>query len=247
VIEGTDRGEPPGCVIVEPVQGRGGIRVPPSGFLSALAQRARDARVALVFDEIFTGLGRAGAHFAFEDEGVVPDLLCLGKPLGGGLPLSACVGPREVMDAWPPTRGEALHTSTFLGHPLACAASLAFLDVLGEEGLAARSRTEGERLQARLRASLGDLPHVGEVRGRGLFVGIELVRPAAPESGRRPEPWEGGGARLATEALQRGLLILPAGDRGEVVEITPPLNITREQLDFAAGTLEELIARLSPE
>jgi 4-aminobutyrate aminotransferase-like enzyme len=148
------------------------------------------------------------------------------------------------MNAWPPSKGEALHTSTFLGHPLACAASLAFLDVLEDEGLVARSRAEGERLLVRLRESLGDLPHVGAVRGRGLFIGIELVRPPEPGSDRKPDPWEGGGARLAKEALRRGLLVLPAGDRGEVVEITPPLTISRTQLDWAAATLEELVARM---
>jgi 4-aminobutyrate aminotransferase-like enzyme len=244
LIEGADRGEPPGCVIVEPIQGRGGIRLAPPGFLTALADRAREARVALIVDEVFTGFGRTGSLFAFQEEGIVPDILCLGKSLGGGLPLSACLGPREVMNAWPPSKGEALHTSTFLGHPLACAASLAFLDVLEDEGLVARSRAEGERLLVRLRESLGDLPHVGAVRGRGLFIGIELVRPPEPGSDRKPDPWEGGGARLAKEALRRGLLVLPAGDRGEVVEITPPLTISRTQLDWAAATLEELVARM---
>jgi len=244
VIEGTDRGEPPGCVVVEPIQGRGGVRIPPPGFLASLAARAREAKVALIVDEVFTGFGRTGSLFAIQEEGVVPDLLCLGKALGGGLPLSACVGPREVMDGWPLSKGEALHTSTFLGHPLACAASLTFLDILEEEGLVERARVEGERILARLQSSLGDLPHVGAVRGRGLCLGIELVRPQEQDSDRRPEPWEGGGIQLAKEALRRGLLVLPAGERGEVVEIVPPLNIARDQLDWAVATLEELVARL---
>jgi 4-aminobutyrate aminotransferase-like enzyme len=110
-----------------------------------------------------------------------------------------------------------------------------------------RAASEGVRLLHRLKESLGDLPHVGAVRGRGLFLGIELVRPGDPDSIRRPEPWIGGAATLAKEALRRGLIVLPAGDQGEVIEITPPLNITSDQLEFAASTLEELVARMSSE
>ena len=117
-------GEGIGAVIVEPIQGRAGVRVPPMGFLRDLASLVREAGALLIFDEIFTGLGRTGSLFACLQEDMLPDLLCLGKGLGGGLPLSACVGPRDVMEAWPPSGGEAIHTSTFLGHPLACAAGV---------------------------------------------------------------------------------------------------------------------------
>ncbi len=252
LAELEERGTPPGAILVEPIQGRAGVRVPPRGFLGEVARRARDAEALLVFDEIFTGFGRTGSIFAFEEEGVVPDLLCLGKAMGGGLPLSACVGPREVMDAWPPSAGEALHTSTFLGHPLACASASAFLDVMEEEALPERARLEGDRFRSRLRDELEACPWVGEVRGRGLFLGVELIHTGADAEGEgrdeasspRPRPWAGAGAHLATRLLRRGLLVLPAGDRGEVVELTPPLTIERRQLDWAGSVLVEEIHQL---
>ncbi len=219
---------PVGAVIVEPIQARGGVRVPPPGFMPAVAGLAREAGALLVFDEIFTGFGRTGALFAFQHEGVVPDLLCAGKALGGGLPISVCMGSREVMDAWPPSTGEALHTSTFLGHPLACAAGLAVLDVLQEEALVERSRRLGGRLLQHLRTAAGSTDQVRAVRGRGLLLGIETDRP-------------GGGAAVATAALGRGVITLPAGDDGEVVELSPPLVITENQLDCGVEVVLRLL------
>ena len=226
------RREPTGAVIVEPIQGRAGVRVPPPGFLAGVAERAREAGAFLVFDEIFTGFGRTGSPFAWQDEGAVPDLLCLGKALGGGFPLSCCLGSAETMDCWPRSGGEALHTSTFLGHPLSCAASLAFLDVFDEEELAVRSRTEGERFRGLLAGALRDNPAVRQVRGRGLFLGIELSDRPGTRSGPGPA------VRLAHSLLGDGSLALPAGERGEVLSITPPLTIARSQIDGAVETLE---------
>lgn len=234
--EGAPNGDPVGAVIVEAVQGRAGVRIFPEGFLAELAGVARDAGALLVLDEVFTGFGRTGRLFAFEHEGVVPDLLCVGKALGGGLPVSACMGRTSVMDAWPPSEGEALHTSTFLGHPLGAAAALAFLDLLEAEALVERSRKLGEALLDRLGNELSGLTAVREVRGRGLFVGIELADPAT--GGVVP----GSGARAATAALARGLLVLPAGEAGQVVELAPPTVLTEEQLDWAVGTLGTVLA-----
>lgn len=230
--EGGREPAPVGAVLLEPLQGRGGVRVPPPGFLARVGGLARRYGALLIFDEIFTGLGRTGRLFAFEHEGVVPDLLCLGKALGGGFPLSACLGPRDVMDAWPESTGEALHTSTFLGHPVACAASLAVLEELSGRGLVARSAAEGDRLRQALSDGLAGRPL--EVRGRGLFLGLELSEPAGSAKGI------GFGVRMARKALDHGLLALPAGDGGEVLQLAPPLVITREQLDHAARTLAEL-------
>ena len=229
-------GKRTGAVIVEPVQGRAGVRIPPPGFLAGVAERARKAGAVLVFDEIFTGFGRTGSPFGWQDEGVVPDLICLGKPLGGGFPLSCCLGSAEVMDCWPRSGGEALHTSTFLGHPLSCAASLAFLDVFDEEELAARSRTEGERFRKLLADALGGHPGVRQVRGRGLFLGVELSVGPGIRSGPGPA------VRLAHSLLADGYLTLPAGERGEVLSITPPLMIARSQVDAAVETLERRLA-----
>lgn len=223
-----ERGDPVGCVIVEPIQGRGGVRIPPPGWLAELAQRTRAAGAVFVLDEVFTGFGRTGSLFAFEQEGVVPDLLCVGKALGGGLPMSACLGPEEVMAAWPLSKGEAIHTSTFLGHPLACASSLAFLDVLAEEDLVVRSAFEGRWLLNAVGDALHGRTGIREVRGRGCFVGIEFAEP-------------GAGERFATRALQRGLILLPSSEFGEVVELAPPFVTTREQLEWSVEALGELV------
>jgi 4-aminobutyrate aminotransferase-like enzyme len=230
-----DGGDEVGAVIIEPIQGRGGVRIPPPGFLEALADVTWNAKALLIFDEIFTGLGRTGALFAFLHEGVVPDLICLGKGLGGGLPLSACVGPDRIMNAWPPSRGEAIHTSTFLGNPLSCAAGLAFLEEVVKGDLVARSRTLGERLLSGLQEVTAEIPQVAEVRGRGLLVGVDL---RDPETGTA---LKGAGARIATQALREGILILAAGPKGNVLELSPPLVITEDQLDWAISRLGKLI------
>lgn len=233
------RGTEVGAVIVEPVQGRGGVRVPPTGFLPALATMCRSHGALLVVDEIFTGVGRTGTFLALDHEGVAPDLVCLGKALGGGLPLSACMGPREVMDAWPPSSGEALHTSTFLGHPLACAAGLALLEVLEEEGLPGRAARVGAEFLRGLDEALEDVEGC-RVRGRGLLLGVELPRGPAPEPDG-PVDGRGIGPQVAAEALRRGLIVLPAGDRGEVVQLSPPLTISDEQVEHAVGALAEVV------
>src|SRR5215468_4321109 len=198
-----------GAVLVEPIQGRGGERVPPRGFLRALRELCDAEGWLLVIDEVYTGFGRTGRWFACEDEGVVPDLLCVGKGLAGGMALSACVGRAEVMDRWPASQGESLHTQTFLGHPPACAAALASLAVLEEEKLPERAAEVGARALARLRRTLADEPGIRDVRGRGLLLGIECDTP-------------GRAARACAGALARGILVVASGDDGRVVSITPP-------------------------
>ena len=220
-------GDPIGALIVEPVQGRGGVRIPPPGFLAAAARIARAHGALFILDEVFTGFGRLGTLFGFESEGVVPDLICVGKALGGGLPISACLGPEEVMEAWPLSKGEAIHTSTFLGHPLACASALAFLDLLEEEDLVTRSREEGLRLLDSVSEALAGRAGILEVRGRGMFVGIEFAE-------------RGGGERVAMRALQEGVILLPSAEFGEVVEIAPPFVTTPEQLDRAVEILRKI-------
>lgn len=231
---GTDGGHRIGAVLVEPIQGRAGVRIPPPGFLEEVGRLAREAESLLIFDEIFTGLGRTGRMFGFLHENVVPDLLCVGKGLGGGLPLSACVGPEDIMSAWPLSTGEALHTSTFLGNPLACAAGVAFLRELEEGGLVERSNVLGRSFRMELRRALKELPSVKKVRGRGLFLGIEFHDPATRE------PMVGAGARIAEKALGEGILVLPAGPQGEVVELTPPLVLTESQMDWVVPVLAAL-------
>ncbi|MFN7942322.1 MAG: aminotransferase class III-fold pyridoxal phosphate-dependent enzyme [Thermoanaerobaculia bacterium] len=214
----------PGAVLVEPIVGREGTILPPDGWLAELARWARRRGALLIADEIFTGFARTGRRFAVDHDGVRPDLVCCGKALGGGLPIAALVGRRELLARWA-TSGEALHTATFVAHPLACAAALASLAVLEGEDLAGRARrleTEvGERL-----APLAARGAVRAVRGRGLLWGIELVDRAAARA-------------LVARCLARGVLVLSGGPRGDVVQIAPPLVIDARQL---AEALEIVVA-----
>lgn len=224
--------QPIGAVLVEPIQGRGGERIPPDGFLVGLRALCDREGWLLIADEVYTGLGRTGRTWAVDHEGVVPDLLCLGKGLAGGMPVSACLGRAAVMDAWPVSTGESLHTQTFLGHPPGCAAALAALAVLEEEKLAARAAGLGARalahLRARLTAALAS-GRVREVRGRGLLLGIEC------DGGARA-------LRSCNEALRRGVIVVPSGDAGEVVSVTPPLTIEEDLLLGALDLLVEVLA-----
>lgn len=215
-----------GAVLVEPIQGRGGVRVPPPGWLADLRRLCDETGAVLIFDEIYTGFGRTGSWFAFQHEGVRPDLLCLGKGLGGGFPISACIGTAEVMDAWGASRGEALHTQTFLGNPLGCAMALASLDALHDmlPGVEPLGQWLTEQLQAR------GLP----VRGRGLLLGVQL--PTGPDA-----------LALSRSLMQRGYIVLPAGEarpgddprQAVVLGLTPPLCTTREQLQGFLSALDE--------
>jgi 4-aminobutyrate aminotransferase-like enzyme len=207
-----------GCVLVEPILGREGVVLPPPGWLAELADVSRRHGVLLAVDEIFTGFGKTGALFVSDDEDIAPDLLCCGKALGGGLPIAAVVGRRELFAAWD-RGGEALHTATFLAHPLACAAALATLDVLRDERLLARARRLGKRIAARL-AEIGGL----RWRGRGCLWGVELEDAASA-------------ARAARRCRERGLLVLAGGERGAVLQLVPPLVIAERQLDWALDVL----------
>lgn len=213
-----------GALVIEPVQGRGGCIVPPKGYLPGLRELCSDLGILLIFDEIYTGFGRTGTMFACEDEGVVPDILCIGKAMANGFPISATVARTQIMDAWPVSPGEALHTSTYLGNPMACAAALANIGEIEKQRLPARANDLGRRLQPRfdaLRAS----GKVRAVRGRGLMWGLELPDAAQAES-------------AVKSALSRGLILLQAGPEGNVLSITPPLVISDAQLFRAVEILE---------
>jgi 4-aminobutyrate aminotransferase-like enzyme len=252
--QGAPNGDPIGAVLVEPVQGRAGARLPPAGFMAGLSGLAREAGVLVIADEILTGMGRCGAVLASERVGLEPDLVCVGKALGGGLPISACIGAAEVMDAWPPSDGEALHTSTFLGHPLACAAALAALDTLGSEGVLERAESTGRRLLDGLSGRLSTVPGVADVRGLGLLLGIELGEGRGPGTGMdhgksslsaTARSANGAGARLALGALGRGVIVLPAGDVGQVVELTPAVTLTDEQVDYSVDAIAAVVEGLT--
>jgi 4-aminobutyrate aminotransferase-like enzyme len=216
-----------GCVLVEPIVGREGVLLPPDGWLAEVAAAARRSGALFVADEIFTAFGRTGALFASTGESVEPDLLCCGKALGGGMPIAAVLGRRELMEAWP-DKGEALHTATFHAHPLACAAAASALDVICQEDLVGRAARLESLILSRLNAESGSFAGVHEIRGRGLLWGIEMESSAAAQ-------------RVVTSARQHGLLLLAGGPQGNVLQIVPPLVVARPQLDLALDLLVELL------
>jgi 4-aminobutyrate aminotransferase-like enzyme len=226
-----------GAILVEPVQGRGGINIPPPEFLPLLRQLADEHGALLICDEIYTGFGRTGKWFACEHSDVIPDLICLGKALTGGFPLSACVGRAAVMDAaWPASNGEAIHTSTFLGHPVGCAMALAEIAEIRRLKLCARSAELGEFLLSKL----AKIPnHKSKIRctarGLGLMVGLELNLP----DGR---PATALAFAVVKTLLRRGYIIMPEGEHGNVISFTPPLTITRAQLADAVGALKNVLS-----
>jgi acetylornithine/succinyldiaminopimelate/putrescine aminotransferase len=180
--------------------------------------------VLLVLDEIFTGFGRTGTLFACLRERVRPDILCLGKALGGGFPISATVVTRTVADAWSPSQGEALHTSTYLGNPMGCAAALANLNEIECGGLVERARTADAHLAERL-ARFRELEAVVDVRGRGMLWGIEF------REGRTANA-------CVLRSLQTGVIVVQSGQRGETLTLAPPLVIEPAQLARALDLLE---------
>jgi 4-aminobutyrate aminotransferase-like enzyme len=222
------RGGELGAVLVEPVVGREGVRLPPAGWLARLAGRARRAGALLIADEIFTGFGRTGRLFAVEHEGVRPDLLCCGKALAGGLPIGAVVGRAPLFEALR-TGGEALHTGTFLAHPLACAAALATLEVLESERLIERAAALGERLAGALAPPVRAAG--AALAGRGALWGIDLGAPARA-------------AACLAELAARGVLALGGGAHGGVVELAPPLGLAGAPLESALGALEAALGAL---
>lgn len=213
-----------GVVLVEPVIGRGGCIVPPTSFLPSLRTLC-DARGALLaVDEIWTGLGRSGAWLASVAAGVTPDLVCLGKGLGGGLPVSACVGRASVMEAWGAHGGATLHTATHFGAPLGCAAALATLDTIARDALPDRARDVGARWMDRLRQATRGRGVI-EVRGTGLMVGVQV---------------EGGAARtlaVTRKLLALGWIVLTGGATGDALTLTPPLDIDEALLGAFCGAL----------
>lgn len=230
-LENTLREEAIGAIIYEPVQGRGGVHALPEGWQGKMLEIARAAGVLTIADEIWTGLGRAGEWLLSSetDRALVPELVCLGKGLGGGLPISALIGERSVMQHWSSAR-EVVHTSTFAGAPLACATAVATLDVIRRFELPARSRELGQTYLSALQTALADLPV--EVRGAGLMLGIDL--------GERP----GAASAVMSELLNEGWVVSTGGTSRDVVVLTPPLVIEEELLLSSVSPIRAVIQKV---
>ncbi len=220
-----------GAVVVEPIQARGGINVPPPDFLPLLRALCDQHGALLVLDEIYTGFGRTGKWFACEESGVTPDLICLGKALTGGFPLSACVGRADIMDAaWPASTGEAIHTSTFQGNPVGCAMALTQIEEIRSRRLPERAAKSGRFLLNYLRAEIFRPGLRVEVRGRGLMAGLEI------------QNCPGLAMQTIKDMLRRGYILLPEGALGNVISFTPPLTISRRELAAAVFALKESLS-----
>ena len=212
-----------GAILVEPIQARGGINFPPPEFLPLLRKLCDEFGALLILDEIYTGFGRTGKWFACEHTKTVPDVICLGKALTGGFPLSACVGRAEVIDeAWPPSSGEAIHTSTFLGHPVGCAMALAQINEIKKLKLVEQSAARGKFFLAEL-SKVQSLKFKVEIRGLGLMVGLELKN-------QNGTPATKASLQIIKAMLHRGFILLPEGEHANVISFTPPLTISERDL-----------------
>jgi 4-aminobutyrate aminotransferase-like enzyme len=224
-----------GAILVEPVQARGGINVPPLTFLPVLRRLCDEYHTLLIVDEIYTGFGRTGKWFACEHSRTVPDVICLGKALTGGFPLSACIGRSDLMDtAWPVSGGEAIHTSTFLGHPVGCAMALAQIEEIRRQKLVERSARLGNHLLRALQTGISNPQFNLSFRGLGLMAGVEICL-----HGRVPATI--AALRVIKEMLHAGFILLPEGSHANVISFTPPLTITKNQLAAAVKALQKIL------
>ena len=213
-----------GAVIVEPILGRGGCIVPPHGFLEELRALCTQYGALLICDEVWTGCGRAGSMAISLSRSLLPDIVCLGKALGGGFPISACIGRESAMQGWARLGGSAVHTATHFGLPLGCTVALTALDLLSEDDLFARSETVGTWFMLELREALVGLG-VKRIDGRGMMIGVEL---------------DGGAARalaVSRRVLSNGWIVLTGGVDGATITLTPALTINQDLLESFVATL----------
>ncbi|MCX8067233.1 MAG: aspartate aminotransferase family protein [Anaerolineae bacterium] len=217
--------------LLEPIQGEGGYVIPPREWLVALREIADRHSILLIFDEVQTGFGRTGQWFAAQVFGVEPDILCIAKGIANGFPLGAVAARRELMGRW----GPASHGTTYGGNPISCAAALAVLEVIREENLLERARVLGAYALERLEMLRAEASIVGDVRGVGLMLAVEFVRPGTKDP--NPEAVR----CVLREALQRGLLLYPCGHWSQTIRLIPPLVITQGQLEEALAIFREAV------
>ena len=233
---------PVGAILIEPIQGRGGIISAGPDFLKQLRTFCDEQKIVLIADEVFSGFGRTGSMFAIDKSGVVPDILCLGKGMANGFPISACIGTTRVMYSWGASTGDAIHTSTFLGNPLGCAVALATIKEIEERKLADRAKNLGDFFRKELWKLKEKYPLVADVRGSGLMIGIELSQSSygskkivsATEKART----------FISEALRHGVILLPSGQAHHVISITPPLIITEKEISFCISLFDKILSKL---
>lgn len=228
---------PPAAMILEAVQGEGGVIPAPDEWLREIRRMTQERAIPLIIDEVQTGIGRTGRMYAFEHAEILPDVLVLSKAIGGGLPLSAVVYHNDL-DHWQP----GAHAGTFRGNQLAMAAGTATLDYVNEHRLDLHARAMGERLMAILRNIQKDKPQIGDVRGRGLMIGVEVINPAElPDALGVYPPNRAVACRIQTECLKRGLIVELGGRQGSVVRFLPSLIVTADEIDRIATIFAEAV------
>lgn len=223
---------PVGAVLIEPIQGRGGIIAAPADFLKSLRAFCDEEKILLIADEVFTGFGRTGSLFAIDKSSVIPDMLCLGKGLGNGFPISACIGTTRVMFSWGVSTGDAIHTSTFLGNPLGCAIGLAVIKEIEDKKLVDRSKNLGDLFRRELWKLKEKHSAITDIRGAGLMIGIEFDKKTQKAK------------TFVAEALKNGIILLCSGADHQVVSVTPPLVISEKEIRFAIQLFDKILSRI---
>ncbi len=218
--------------LIEPILGEGGYVVPPSGFFKRLRKVADEHGIMLIADEVQTGFGRTGKMFAIEHEGVEPDIMTMAKGIAAGMPLSAFISRRELTSKWEAGR----HGTTFGGNPVSCAAALASIKVIQEEKLVERSAKLGGEMIERIKKMSAGKKHVGDVRGRGMMIGIEFN----DEHGKPSKEWADKVSRVCFE---NKLLVLTCGYKGQVIRLIPPLNLSEAEMEQGLAILERAISQ----
>jgi len=222
------------CMIIEPVLGEGGYVVPPAAFLQKLRELCDRWGILLILDEVQSGMGRTGKWFASEHFGVLPDIMTVAKGIASGLPLSAVSSTKAIMSKWP----AGAHGTTFGGNPVACAAAIATLAVIEEDGLLENARVVGSYALERLRAAREKYPCIGDVRGLGLMIGIEFVT-----HGRGP--YTEGLKQIMAYCLGKGLILIESGVDKNIIRLAPPLIVKKEEMEKGLDILEEAIEKVT--
>jgi len=214
------------AILIEPIQGEGGFNPAPASFMRELRALCDENGIMLIADEVQSGMARTGKMWAFEDAGIVPDVVCVAKALANGMPIGAIVTPRELQERW----GVGAHGTTFGGNPVSCAAGVAVMNAVSQEGLIANSAARGKELIAALNALKDKDDRIGDVRGRGLMVGVELVKDRATR-----DPDTDTCEALIGACSDQGLLVLNCGTHHNVIRFLPPIDVTSEEIATGVG------------
>jgi 4-aminobutyrate aminotransferase len=225
------------AILIEPVLGEGGYVVPPPAFLKGLREVSDRYGILLILDEIQSGFGRTGRWFAQEHFGVVPDIMTVAKGIASGLPLSGVFSRMELMKKW----STGSHGGTYGGNAVACAAAVASIQALREDGMIENARIRGEQLMARLRQLQEQYPAIGDVRGLGLMVAAEFVKPQRSERNRRPQPDKPTTKAIVHACEERRLLLLTCGAYDNVIRWIPPLIVSEQQIEDAVDIFREAL------